>query len=82
MTTNDQILSQLTDLGITNCDAVVIADCIITKRSCSWVNTDPVDDKMLRDLHDLVVKNSYAIRIKVDAIPTRGKFVWEVKALQ
>ena len=82
MTSVDTLISQLTCIGITSSDAVVIADCIVTKRSCSWVNTDPVNDKILLDLHDLIVKNQYGIRIQVDSIPTRGKYVWDVKALQ
>jgi hypothetical protein len=76
-----EIIIELTEIGITEPDALVIADCIITRKSCSWVNTDFVDDKVLMDLNDLVKKNNYRIAIKVDAIPTRSKFIWDIKVL-
>ena len=74
-----QIMADLTGVGITEHDAVVITDCIVTRKSCSWVNTDPVDEKMIIDLRDLIKKNNYGISVKIDAVPTRSKFIWEVK---
>jgi hypothetical protein len=76
---SEEIINELTSIGITEHDALVIADCIITRKSCSWVNTDYVDDKVLLDLNNLIKKNNYGVSIKVDAIPTRSKFIWEVK---
>ena len=76
---SEEIILELTGIGITEHDALIIADCIITRKSCSWVNTDPVDDKMLRDLNDLIKKNNYGINVNIDAIPTRSKFIWDVK---
>jgi hypothetical protein len=57
----------------------VIADCVITRKSCSWVNIDPVDDKILYDLNALIKKNHYGISVKIDSVPTRSKFIWDVK---
>lgn len=76
---SEEIIAELVGVGISEHDALVIADCIITRKSCSWVNTDPVDDKVLHDLKHLVEKNNYGIKIKVDAVPTRSKFIWDVK---
>ncbi|MFH0884957.1 MAG: hypothetical protein V1861_04565 [Candidatus Micrarchaeota archaeon] len=76
------IIAELTGVGITDHDALIIADCIITRKSCSWVNTDPVDDKMLADLSTLIKNNNYGITVKVDAVPTRSKFIWDVKVLR
>ncbi len=76
-----QVISELISVGITEHDALVIADCIITRKSCSWVNTDPVDDKIIKDLSDLIKKNEYGIMVKVDPLPTRSKFIWDVKIL-
>ncbi|MCI0559089.1 MAG: hypothetical protein MN733_11380 [Nitrososphaera sp.] len=76
---SQEIIAELMGVGITEHDALVIADCIITRKSCSWVNTDPVDDKILLDLNKLIQKNNYRIKIKVDAVPTRSKFIWDVK---
>lgn len=74
-----EIMAELMGVGVAEHDALVIADCIITRKSCSWVNTDPVDDKMLRDLNDLISRKEYGIRINVEPVPTRSKFIWEVK---
>ncbi len=74
-----EIIDELTGIGITEHDALIIADCIITRKSCSWVNTDPVDDKMLRDLNDLIKKHNYNINVKVEPVPTRSKYIWDVK---
>ena len=74
-----EIITELMEIGLTEHDALVIADCIVTRKSCSWVNTDPVDDKMLSDLNSLIKRNNYGISVKVDAVPTRSKFIWDVK---
>ena len=76
---SEEIIIELVGIGITEHDALIIADCIITRKSCSWVNTDPVDDKMLRDLNDLIKAKNYGISVKIDSIPTRSKFIWDVK---
>ncbi|MFH0737728.1 MAG: hypothetical protein V1827_03950 [Candidatus Micrarchaeota archaeon] len=76
-----EIISQLMAIGITEYDAMLIADCVITRKSCSWVNTDLIDDRMLADLNDLIKKHNYGISVKVDAIPTRSKFIWDIKVL-
>ncbi|MEW6748168.1 MAG: hypothetical protein AB1295_00465 [Candidatus Micrarchaeota archaeon] len=78
---SSDIIDELMRLGITQHDALVIADCIITRKSCSWMNTDPVDDKMLSELKDLIHKNDYKIAVSVDIIATRNKYIWDVKVL-
>jgi hypothetical protein len=79
MSSMDKILIELKDIGITEYDALIIADCIVTRKSCSWVNTDHVDEKMLTDLEDLIKKQDYNIKVAVEPIPTRNKFIWEIK---
>lgn len=79
MDKEQQIMADLMSIGITEHDALVITDCIVTRKSCSWVNTDTVDEKMLRDLKDLITKQKYEISVDVQAVPTRSKFIWEVK---
>lgn len=81
MHSEEQMMAELQGIGITEHDALVIVDCIVTRKSCSWVNTDPVDEKLIHDLRDLIVKHGYRIKVDVQAVPTRGKFIWEVKVL-
>lgn len=78
----DDITADIVAIGIDEHDAMVIADCVVTRKSCSWVNTDPVDDAILKDLNDLIKRGSYGITVKVQPIPTRSKFIWEVKVHQ
>ncbi len=79
MVNMEKAIAELKGIGITEHDAIVIADCIVTRKSCSWVNTDPVDEKMLHDLRDLIKRQNYGISVEVEPVPTRGKFIWEVK---
>lgn len=74
----DQILAELQGVGVSEHDALVLADCILSRKSCSWVNTDEVNDKMIEDLNNVIKKNNYGIKVKIDAIPTRSKFIWDV----
>jgi hypothetical protein len=76
---SDEIISELKSVGVSEHDALIIADCIITRKSCSWVNTDDVDNKMLSDLNLLIKKHNYGIQVKVDSIPTRNKYIWDIK---
>ncbi len=78
----EDVKADIIGIGITEHDAMVIADCVVTRKSCSWVNTDHVDDNILRDLSDLIKRNSYGITVKVEPVPTRSKFIWEVKVHQ
>ena len=77
----NKVKEELMAIGITEHDALVIADCVVTRKSCSWVNTDLVDENMLSQLNDLVKRNDYRINVDVQPVPTRGKFIWEVKVL-
>lgn len=74
------IYKNILSFGISEVDAQVILDCIVAKRSCSWVNNDHVDEKTLKALDDYIIANNFNISIKVDAVPTRNKYVWEIKA--
>jgi hypothetical protein len=78
----EDVKADIIGIGITEPDAMVIADCVVTRKSCSWVNTDEVNDKILRDLNDLIKRNNYGITVKVEPVPTRSKFIWEVKVHQ
>ena len=79
MATSEEVMANLQGIGISEHDAMVIADCILTRKSCSWVDNEPVDDKLLADLNHLIEKKGYGIKVEVQAVPTRGKFIWEVK---
>jgi len=81
MSKMNEVMEELKGIGVAEHDAMVIADCVVTRKSCSWVNTDEVNEKLLHDLNALIKKNSYNITVKVQPVPTRSKFIWEVKVL-
>ncbi|MBU0527986.1 hypothetical protein KKE92_05875 [Candidatus Micrarchaeota archaeon] len=81
MTKADQIIAEFVNVGVSEHDAQVLADCIITRKSCSWVSTEDVNNKMLKDVDHVIEKNNYGLSVKVDSIPTRSKFIWDVKVL-
>lgn len=66
-------------LGIAVEDAEVLADCMVTKKVCSWINTAPVSNEQITKVNEFFVQNSVPIFLHVDHIPTRDKYIWEVK---
>ena len=79
MATMRELTAELQTVGVSEHDAKVIADCIISRKSCSWVNTDEVTDKIIYDLRSLIDRQNYRIRIDIEPVPTRNKYIWEVK---
>ncbi len=65
--------------GIAKEDAEVVADCMVTKKVCSWVNNEPVTPNHVAKINEFISQNSIPIFLNVDSVPTRGKFIWEVK---
>lgn len=70
----------LMSLGASELDAKILLDCVISLKSCSWVNTDTVEDKTVIALNKFVIDNNVPLLIKVEQVPMRGKYIWEVKA--
>ena len=81
MATVSEVKGKLVQTGISETDAKAIAECVVTKCSCSWTNTDEVDNEVLQKLGDLIKEKEYNITVKVDEVPTRNKYIWEVKVL-
>jgi len=76
------IKDKLREIGLSETDAEALADCVVTKKSCSWVNTDEVDNAMLERLGAYLNESGHRLRVSVESVPTRGKYIWEVKALK
>lgn len=77
--TFESFRESIVGLGIAREDAEVIADCMVTKKTCSWVNTEIVTPDHVEKINAFISQNSLPLFIKVDSVPTRGKFIWEVK---
>jgi len=82
MASEFELREQLKGIGISQTDAEPLANCIATRKSCSWINTDEIDNARLQKLGEFIKSNGYNIRVSVEAVPTRGKYIWDVKAFQ
>lgn len=74
--------AKLTFLGVSDLDAKILLDCVISKKSCSWVNTDEVSETVVAALNKFMVDNSHPLIVKVEPVPMRSKYIWEVKAIR
>ncbi len=78
--TSPSVVDEIAEFGIARSDAVVLADCFISGKSCSWVNTDDVSTDSVRKLLDYMEKNNHRFALSIKTVPTRGKYIWEVKS--
>ncbi|MBS3068716.1 hypothetical protein J4450_08480 [Candidatus Micrarchaeota archaeon] len=72
---------KLMALGVSDLDAKILLDCIVAKKSCSWVNIDEVSESVVTALNKFMVDNNHPLTVKIDPVPTRSKYIWEVKAI-
>ena len=80
MATKEQVMDELVKMGFSESDSEALADCMVNGNSLSWVNSDPVDEKMLELLNKFIEVNNAKVKVSVDEVATRGKYVWDVKA--
>lgn len=74
-----KVLADILAFGISDVDAKVILDSIIYKTSTSWVNNDSIDDARLAALNKYITDNNFGLYVAITSVPTRNKFVWDVK---
>lgn len=79
MANKEQVSTEIMKMGFSESDSEALADCMVNGNSLSWVNSDPVDDNMLELLNKFIEVNNANVKVKVDEIATRGKYVWTVK---
>ncbi|MCP4647094.1 MAG: hypothetical protein GY852_05060 [bacterium] len=79
MANKEQVSAELVKMGFSESDSEALADCMVNGNSLSWVNSDPVDDNMLELLNKFIEVNNANVKVKVDEVATRGKYVWTVK---
>lgn len=79
MATKEQVSAELVKMGFSESDSEAIADCMVNGNSLSWVNSDPVDSSMLELLNKFIEVNNAKVKVKVEEVPNRGKYVWDVR---
>ncbi len=80
MATKEQVSAELVKMGFSESDSEALADCMVNGNSLSWVNADPVDDAMLELLNKFIEVNNAKVKVSVKDVPTRGKYLWDVKS--
>ncbi len=70
----------LMSLGASELDAKILLDCVLSSKSCSWVNNDMIEEKGVVAINKFMIDNNYPLLVKVEQVPMRSKFIWEVKA--
>lgn len=75
-----ETLDKVLAFGFSETDAEVIAESLISKKGCSWMNNDPVSDAILKNFNVFLVENNHPITLSVSLVPTRGKYIWEIKS--
>ena len=73
------VCDDLLALGLVKEDAEVVADCIKTKKVCSWSNNEIVSEKTIAALQQYLTINGHPIVVNINAMPNRSKYIWEVK---
>lgn len=79
---SSEVYSKIAASGISAEDARVITDCILTRKVCSWVNNEPLNKDIMLALHKTIMENQYKIAVIVEPVPTRNKYIWEVKIVK
>lgn len=73
-------LTKVESFGFSETDAEVIAESLLSRKSCSWINNDPVADGMLQNFNKFLVENNYELILRITPVSTRGKYIWEIKS--
>lgn len=75
-----QIYDKLISFGLSDVDAKVLLDCIVSGKPCSWVNNDEIKPGTEQILNDFMKDSN--LRVKITYIETRNKYIWEVSKLK
>lgn len=71
--------NEIMELGVSEQDAMLLADCIATKKSCSWVNNDEIEKESIRKLVTYIQDKELPLELSIKHLETRNKYIWEVK---
>jgi hypothetical protein len=79
MATKEELTAKLMAIGFSETDSEALADSITSRSSVSWVNTDEVTNGMLEKLGDFIKENSLKVKVSVQEVPNRNKYIWDVE---
>lgn len=73
------VYNDMLGIGIPEHDAALLADCIATGKSCSWINNDRIEKENVKALLNYIKNNSIPVALSIKYLETREKYIWEVK---
>ena len=73
------VYNDMLGIGISEHDAALLADCIATGKSCSWINNDRIEKENVRALLNYIQNNNIPVALSIKYLETREKYIWEVK---
>ena len=76
------VYNDLLGIGITEHDASLLADCMVTGKSCSWINNDKIEKENVKALLNYIQNNSIPVVLSIKYLETREKYIWDVKAVE
>lgn len=79
MATKEEVFIKLKEIGFSDLDSEALADSMVKGGSVSWVNNDSVSNEMLANLGEFIKQNNFKIRVSVQEVPNRGKYIWDVE---
>ena len=79
MATKEEVFTKLKEIGFSDLDSEALADSMVKGGSVSWVNNDAVSNEMLATLGEFIKENNFKVRVSVQEVPNRGKYIWDVE---
>ena len=79
MATKEEVFIKVKGLGFSALDSEALAESMVKGGSVSWINNDKVSNEMLAKLGELIKENNFKIRVSVQEVPNRGKYIWDVE---
>ncbi|MEW6329082.1 MAG: hypothetical protein AB1468_03105 [Candidatus Micrarchaeota archaeon] len=76
--TPNELNEHLISIGVSKLDASLLVNCVIQKKSYTWMNNDPVSDGADDRINSLLRGRGLAAIVEITDAGTRGK-IWEVK---
>jgi len=75
------VYQDLRGIGIPEHDAELLADCIASNKSCSWINNDKIEKDNVKELLNYIQNNNIPIQLSIKYLETREKYIWDVKCI-
>lgn len=75
-----EIYNKLISFGLSDVDAKVLLDCILSGKPCSWVNNDAIKPGTEQILNDFM--RDFFLSVNITYVETRNKYLWEVSRLR